>query len=250
LRRRRGLGCRGSRRRSGRARSRSRCGGSWCALRGGAGWRSAGGLAGGARMRRNCIRARMRRHSTRRHSGPHRRRRHICHFDEFNVEDEVRLGRNARMVGTVRHGARSVGELPGNKDAALAANLHAGEAVIKARDDPAHTLRKLHGLRILHLGLAVGPKLRLAIFADRWLRVLVPRVEFDAVGGAPAGVLDMPELACLAFGARADLDVLVVQRDGGLERKVRNSRHAGRQLDPRWSRGGTGGSRGLGSRCD
>jgi ABC-type cobalamin transport system ATPase subunit len=78
------------------------------------------------------------------------------------------------MVRTVRHGACSVSELPGNEDAALASNLHAGEAVVEAGDDTAHTLRKRHRLWIAHLGFAVGAKLGLAVLVTERLRMVVP----------------------------------------------------------------------------
>ena len=71
-------------------------------------------------------------------------------------------------------------------------------------------------------GLPSGPHLGLL--------VVVPRIEFDAVGRAPAGVLQVPDLAGLARSACADLDVFIAQRERHLDRTVQNSGYAGGSL--------------------
>ena len=58
----------------------------------------------------------------------------------------------------------AVGQLPGNEDAPLAANLHAFIALIKAGNDAAHTLREWHGLRDIQFWLAVVAHHRLTVF--------------------------------------------------------------------------------------
>jgi len=136
------------------------------------------------------------------------------------------------MIGTIGNVAGSVGHFPGNEDAALAANFHAGQPIVETGNDAALPLGKGHRLRIAHLGFPVGPEDGLAVFAHDGLLVVVPGVEFDAVGGSPAGVFDVPELAGFAESSGAGLDVFVVQREGGLQGAVGYARHTGGKLDP------------------
>ena len=73
---------------------------------------------------------------------------------------------------------------------------------------------KRKGLRIAHLGFAVVAQDRLAILvSDGRPGVIVGGVELDAIGGTVAGVVDLQQLACLGYCARAHLDVLVTQGD-------------------------------------
>jgi hypothetical protein len=75
--------------------------------------------------------------------------RHLAHLDQINVEDQVGFSGNSRMIrAMVRDRARSIGQLPGDEDAALAANLHAGKALVKAWNRSAYALRKGHRLRV------------------------------------------------------------------------------------------------------
>ena len=130
----------------------------------------------------------------RRHDGALRRSRHISHVHKFDIEDEIGLGGNAGVVRAIGNGAGSVGKLPGNEDAAFAADVHAFDGVVEAGDEAAHPLRKDKGRGIAQDGLAIGAGLGFAVLHHRLL-VVFPGIEFDAVRGAPAGVLDVPELA-------------------------------------------------------
>src|ERR1700753_2701709 len=106
------------------------------------------------------------------------------------------------MVGSaVGNGAISVSQSPGDEDAALAADVHAFNGEVKARNHASDAVRKLHGLGLTHLGLFVRPHDGLAVRAEDWLRVLIPSVELYAVSGAPAGVLDVPDLFLLTQGS-------------------------------------------------
>ena len=100
--------------------------------------------------------------------------RHVGDFDQFHIEDEIGLGGDAGMVGTVGNVAGSVSELPGNEDAALATDSHAGKTVVEAGNDAADALRERHGLGIAHLRLAIGAKFGFAIFAHDRTAVLIP----------------------------------------------------------------------------
>jgi hypothetical protein len=100
--------------------------------------------------------------------------RHIGYVHKLDVEDQVRLRRNSRMIWTIGDIARPIGELPRDEDAPLAADFHSTEAVVEARYDAALALRKWHRLRFGGLGLAVRTELRFAILADDWLRMIFP----------------------------------------------------------------------------
>jgi hypothetical protein len=101
----------------------------------------------------------------------------------------------------------SIGQLPGNEEATLAANLHACESLVEAGNQAAHPLRKCHGLRIAELWLAVIAHHGLAIFVlHRRAGMVEGRVEFVAVVGAsvaaePAGVLHLVHFVGLGIGA-------------------------------------------------
>ena len=141
----------------------------------------------------------MRRHGTIAGHCGRMRHLHFGHIHQLDIEDEIGLGGNAWVVRTVGHGARTIGHLPGNEDAALATDFHAIETVVEAGDNSAYAYRNRHGHGIGHLGLSIGTELGLAVGASDKLPVIVPGVEFDAVGRAPAGVLDVPDLACFTL---------------------------------------------------
>src|ERR1019366_5089798 len=112
------------------------CRGSRC------GCRSAGG-----RPRHGC--------SGWRHAGAARLRGHVRYFHKLDIEDEVGLGGDPRVRGVWPWTSRrSVRQLPGNKQAAFAADLHAVEALVPAGNDAAKTLRKADWLWIVQLRLA------------------------------------------------------------------------------------------------
>ena len=75
----------------------------------------------------------------------------------------------------VRDAPGSIRQFPGDKDAALAADLHAGKALVKARNGAADTLMKRKGLRIAHLGFAVVTQDRFAILVSDGLSGMVVR---------------------------------------------------------------------------
>jgi hypothetical protein len=170
---------------------------------------------------------------------------HVGYVNQFDVEDEVGFRRDPGMFGTVvGDGAHSVGELPGDEEAALATNLHAAEALIEAGNEAPHALGKCHGLRFPQFGFAV--------VAEHWFAVLVlfglagmveGGVELDTVGGAVASVMDLVHFAGLGIGAGSDFDVLIPQGEGCFDDATCRG-NAGGQLDA----GGGGGS-GLGCGC-
>jgi len=133
----------------------------------------------------------------------------------------------------VRDAPGSIRQFPGDKDAALAADLHAGKALVKARNGAADTLMKRKGLRIAHLGFAVVTQDRFAILVSDGLSGMVVRgVELDAVDGTVAGVMDLEQLARLGHCAGADLDFLITQ--GNREYRLLDSLvygNAGGRLD-------------------
>jgi hypothetical protein len=144
-------------------------------------------------------------------------RGHIGHVHQFDIEDQVGFCGNSRMVrATVGHRARSIGHLPGDEDAALAADFHAGKSLVKADNRAANALRKRHRLGRTLLGLAVVPEDRLAVLVqNRWAGMEGCGVEDDSIGGPVAGVENLVQLAGLSHSAGADLDLLVTQ--GGRE---------------------------------
>ena len=115
---------------------------------------------------------------------------------------------------TVWNGPRPISELPGDKDSALAASLHAAKTLVKARNGAADTLMERKGLGFAHLGFAVGAQNWFAILvSDRRSGVIVGGVEFDAIGGTVTGVMDLQQLAWFGRRAGADLDFQVTQGD-------------------------------------
>jgi hypothetical protein len=89
---------------------------------------------------------------------------HIGHVHEFHVEDQVGFRGNSRMAWTMLWNvARSIGHLPGDKQAALATDLHADKALVKARNRATSALSKWHGLRIAQFRFAVVAQHRLAV---------------------------------------------------------------------------------------
>jgi hypothetical protein len=99
---------------------------------------------------------------------------HLAHIHQFDVEDQVGLGWNSRMGGVwPRTAFGPVRQLPGDEDAALAVNLHAFIALIKAGNDAAHTLWKRHGLGNIKFWFAIVAHHRLAVFVLQRLPVVV-----------------------------------------------------------------------------
>lgn len=166
------------------------------------------------------------------HAGALRRSGHVGYVYQFNIEDEVGFGWDAGMVRTVvGDGSDSVGELPGNKEAALATDLHAAKALIEAGNEASHALGEWHGLGRPDLGLAVFAEHGLAVLVFLGLAGMVEGgVELDAVGGTVAGVIDLEQLAGFGVGAGADFDVLITQGEGGFD-EASDRGDAGRQLD-------------------
>ena len=117
--------------------------------------------------------------------------------------------------------ACSVSQLPWNENAALAADFHAGKALVKAVNRGAHTLRKGHRLRVAHLGLAVVTHHDLTVFVSQRHPVVIGGVELDPISGPVAGVKNLVQLVGFGHGALADLNLLVAQ--GDREERFRNS---------------------------
>lgn len=102
-------------------------------------------------------------------------------IDKFDIEDEVGPGRNG---GTAM---LAIGQLPGDKEAALAAYAHAFEALVPSEDDAVGALGELDGLAAIEGG-----------------------VEFSSVF-QPASVVDFVDLSRGGQVAGADGDVLVAE---------------------------------------
>ncbi len=101
--------------------------------------------------------------------------------DELDVEDEVGLCGDHR-----RPAERSVSQLVGNEEAALATHVHAFEALIPSGD---YALGALHEVK--------------------WRAAIDRRVEFCSVRRQPSGVVHGVDLVGSGEIARADLDLLV-----------------------------------------
>ena len=72
------------------------------------------------------------------HAGVVGRLGKIGYIHQLNVKNEIRLGRNPRMGGIGAGMALgSVGQLPGDKQPALAANFHAVKAIVEAGNQAA-----------------------------------------------------------------------------------------------------------------
>ena len=113
-----------------------------------------------------------------------------------------------------RNPAHSVGQFPGDKQAALAADLHAFESLIPSGNKPAHALGKAEGLGFAEDWLAVGVFLRLAVFVHDGSAVVEGGVELAAVRDQPACVVHFVQLVGLCLGAGTDLDVFVAEGEG------------------------------------
>jgi hypothetical protein len=125
----------------------------------------------------------------------------------------------------------AIGELPGDEETALAADLHAVEALIEAGNEAAHALGKCEGLRIAMFGLSIGIHDGFAVFVEDWCAwVVVGRIELVAVGSEPAGVLHLVHFVRLGDSASAELDVLVAEGEGRLYESS-GRRDAGGKLD-------------------
>ena len=147
----------------------------------------------------------------------------VAHVHQFHVKNQIGLFRNSGMSG-IRTGPslRAVSQLPRNEDAALAANLHAGKSLVKARNRAPIALREADRLGWALLGFAVVAQHRLPILVQhRLARMVVGRVELfpvvrASVDAKPAGVQNFVQLGRLSLCACADLDLLVAQRKEGL----------------------------------
>ena len=144
---------------------------------------------------------------------------------------------------------RAIRQLPGNKQAALAIDLHAVKSLVEAGNHTAHALGKSDGLARSLLRLTIVAHHRLPVLVYNRGSGMVKRgVELAPVGGQPAGVVNDVHLVGLGQRAGADFGVLVAQRKGAPDDAVRRW-HSGGQLDPRHSRGRFGGGGGLGGGC-
>jgi hypothetical protein len=167
-----------------------------------------------------------------RHLRPLRRLGHLGYVNQFYVEDQVGLGRDTWVVGRVTGNvARPVGKLPGNKEPALAANLHSCKALVEAGDEAAVALREGQRLRVAHHRLSIGPHLRFAIFAHHRRFAVGVRIELFAGRGKVPGVVHVVHHVGRGFSSGTDLHVFVAQRKIGLD-DAANLGDFGRQLQP------------------
>ena len=84
-----------------------------------------------------------------RHARVIHRHSDVRHVQQLNVENQIRLGWNhwVRWIGS-RTTQCAVRQLPRDKDTPLAANLHAGDALVKARNQASIPLWEAERLRI------------------------------------------------------------------------------------------------------
>lgn len=163
------------------------------------------------------------------------RHRHLCYIDQFHVEDQISLGRNHRVGGVGTDAPLcSIGQLPGNEEAALAADLHAIETLVPARNDAAKALGKSDGLRVAQLGLSVSVQHRLAVLVRHRSAVIGRGIEFlpvvvTSVVSKPACVVDLIHLVGHGIRSSADFDLLVTERKGNLL-DARHNRNPRRQF--------------------
>ncbi len=113
------------------------------------------------------------------------------------------------------HGA--VGQLIGNIQAALAADPHANQALIKTKDHLVASLGKVHRIRGAWNDFPVGAQNHLAVLVlDRRATVVIGGVNFVPVSGQPVSVLNLVELVRLGLGAGTDYIILVAKREDRL----------------------------------
>ena len=150
-------------------------------------------------------------------------RRHVHHVYQFNVKDQVGLGRNSWMRRVRPLPALcAISQLPRDEQTALAADFHARKALVEAGNQPPHPLRKSHGRRVAVLRLPVVSQHRLAVLVqNRGAGVVVGGVELvpvvlASVAAKPAGIEDLVHLVGLSLCASTDLDVLIAQDKGRL----------------------------------
>ena len=166
------------------------------------------------------------------HGGMILRHLEIAHIHELDVEDEVGPGGNAGVGGGSGTAARTVGELPGNEETALAAYAHSVESLIEAGNDATEALWEADGRTFIHLWLSIGIEFRFAIRAHHGAFVVVRGIEFAAIGGEPSGVVHFVDLVGLGLRTGADLYVLVAKtecrlHDSTLGWNARGQLHAG-----------------------
>ena len=93
-----------------------------------------------------------------------RRYRSVCHINQFNIQNQVGFGGGGGVRGVADGNlALTEAQLPGNKDAAFSANLHASHSIIPSRQRAALSQDQCHRRRVAGLGLAVIAQNRLAV---------------------------------------------------------------------------------------
>jgi hypothetical protein len=111
---------------------------------------------------------------SRHHARVIRRHLHLRHVDELNVENQVGLGRNSRMRRIrPRASARTVSELPGNKQPAFASDFHSSKSLVEPRNHAAESLRKSDRLHVSQLRLAIVSQHGLSVFVFQRESVIV-----------------------------------------------------------------------------
>jgi hypothetical protein len=121
-------------------------------------------------------------HSTH-HAGALGRRGSVLHADQFEIQDQIGFGGNRRVGGVARWNLpRAEAKLPGNKDAPLAAGLHALSSHIPSWERTALPQHRSHRLGIAQLRLSVGAQHRLAVLVPlRRTGVVLGGIEFLAI---------------------------------------------------------------------
>ena len=146
------------------------------------------------------------------HSRVSRGHLHLHRIDQLDIEDQIGLRRNPgmRRIGS-RPSPRAIRQLPGDKQPALAANLHSLESLIESRNHAAESLRKADRLRLAELRLAVGTKHRLAVLIPHGLAMVLRRIELVARRRKPPCIEHLVDLVGLGLFAGPDLDLLIAQ---------------------------------------
>jgi len=130
-----------------------------------------------------------------------------------------------------RVSARTVRQLPGNKQATFASDFHSRKSLVEARNYAAESLRKSDRLHVPQLRLAIVSQHGLSVFVFQREPVIFGGIELTSIGREPPRVQNLVNLVLLRVRARAYLDVLIAERKSDLDDPA-PARHTRWQLQP------------------